>query len=109
MPDVEHTSPDKGATVSTTEARQGRRGKHALWILVISMGLIVVIYAVMVGGVFGGRLSQPGGQTVTSRGALQQSGGFNTPVEAARQNERSPTVSPSVQPSAGRDQTPTAQ
>lgn len=36
-------APSQDAPVlDATEARQGRRGKHALWILVISLALVVV-------------------------------------------------------------------
>jgi hypothetical protein len=104
MPVADNSEPHDRPVLNTMQARQGRRGRHALWILVISLGLIVVVYAVMVGGVFGSRLSRPGGQTRANSAALQQSGGFNAPVEAARQTEQSPTVSPSVPPSAGKEQ-----
>ena len=57
------TKTQDSPALSPTEARQGLRGRHLLWVLGISLGLIVAIYAVMVGGVWSGRLSQPGGQT----------------------------------------------
>lgn len=106
MPAARDSQPHDAPELNVTQARQGRRGRHALWVLVISLGLIVIIYAVMVIGVQPTRLSQPGGQTTTSQEALRQSGNFNAPVAAARQTEQSPTVSPSVPPSAGKDQPP---
>ena len=38
---------DMHPDLNATEARQGRRGRHVLWILVISTALIVVIYAIV--------------------------------------------------------------
>ena len=63
MPAAQDPKIQDPPVLNPTEARQGLRGRHVLWVLGISLGLIVVIYAVMVGGIWGGRLSQPGGQT----------------------------------------------
>jgi hypothetical protein len=72
MADIQHQQEDHGPVLTTTEARQGRRGRHVLWILVISMALLVVGYAVMVVGVQGTRLSSPGGQTGIDQKTLNQ-------------------------------------
>jgi hypothetical protein len=80
MADVQHQQEKHGPVLTTTEARQGRRGRHVLWILVISMALLVVGYGVMVVGVQGTRLSSPGGQTTIDQKTLQQSGGVNPPA-----------------------------
>ena len=78
----------QGPTVLTpTEARQGSRGRHLIWVLGISLGLIVVIYAVMVGGLWNGRLSQPGGQT---RADPSQAAGFQVAPPQPRQSENPP-------------------
>jgi hypothetical protein len=77
MADIQQQQGDHGPVLTTTEARQGRRGRHVLWVLVISMALLVVGYGVMVAGVQGARLSSPGGQTAIDRKTLQQSGGVN--------------------------------
>ena len=102
----DRTQEEPAPVLTATEARQGRRGRHMLWVLGVSMGLIVAIYAVMVLGVQGSRLSLPGGQTSVDQKALQQSGNGQAPPPQARQAEKSPTVSPSVQPPAGKEQTP---
>ena len=108
MAQAENQRPDQAPGLNTTRARQGSRGRHALWVLVISLGLIGVIYAVMVLGMQGTHASQPGGQTTVDRSTLQQAGGFQAPTPQARQTEQSPTVSPSIAPSAGKEQTPTS-
>ena len=79
MADIQHPQEDHGPVLTTTEARQGRRGRHVLWILVISMAVVVIGYAVMVVGVQGTHLSNPGGQTTIDKKTLQQSGGVNPP------------------------------
>ncbi len=66
-------------TANPTEARQGRLGRPVLWVLVISTGLIAVIFAVMVGGLWGGRLARPGGQTEVDQATLNQKGGQTAP------------------------------
>ncbi len=71
---------DHGPVLTTTEARQGRRGKHALWVLGVSMGLIVAIYAVMVVGVQGSHLSSAGGQTSVDQKTIAQTEGKTTPA-----------------------------
>jgi hypothetical protein len=38
---------DMHPDLNATEARQGRRGLHVLWILVISTALIVIIYGII--------------------------------------------------------------
>ncbi len=73
MADIQQQQGDHGPVLTTTEARQGRRGRHVLWVLVISMALLVVGYTVMVVGVQGTRLSSPGGQTTVDQKTLQQS------------------------------------
>ncbi len=72
--------------------------------LAISLGLIVVIYAVMVGGVWNGRLSQPGGQTRADQATLDQARGFQAPPAQPRQSENpqtSPTITPNPTNGAG--------
>ena len=77
--------PHEASTVLTpTEARGGLRGRHVLWVLGVSLGLIVAIYAVMVGGLWNGRLSKPGGQTLTTP---EQAQTFHTPPSTPRQGE----------------------
>jgi hypothetical protein len=82
--------------LTPTEARQGFIGRHLIWVLAISLGLIVVIYAVMVGGVWNGRLSQPGGQT---RAEPDQARSFQAIPSQPRQSEN-PQASPN--PTNGR-------
>src|SRR4051812_32942711 len=38
---------DSHPDLNATDARQGRRGMHVVWILVISLALIVVIYGII--------------------------------------------------------------
>ena len=102
MPAVRDSKPEHPPVLNPTEARQGFRGRHMLWVLAISMGLIVVIYAVMVGGVWGGRLSQPGGQTLAPQ---SQANSFQAPPSQPRQSENpqtTPTITPN--PTSGRGQ-----
>ncbi|HEY4029617.1 MAG TPA: hypothetical protein VGM25_04695 [Caulobacteraceae bacterium] len=105
MPATPETKPQDPPVLSPTEARQGFRGRHVLWVLVISLGLIVVIYAVMVGGIWNGRLSQPGGQTRASQSALTEAKGFQAPPSQPRESENpqtTPTITPN--PTNGRGQ-----
>ena len=105
MATVRDTKPQGSPALNATEARQGFTGRHLLWVLVISLGLIVVIYAVMVGGLWGGRLSQPGGQTRADQGAVNQAQGFQAPPPQPRQSENpqtTPTTPPN--PADGRGQ-----
>jgi hypothetical protein len=100
MPAARETKPEHAPVLKSTEARQGRRGGGVIWVLVISLGLIVVIYAAMVGGVFGGRLSKPGGQT-----EVGQNTNFNAPPSQPRESENpqtTPTTTPN--PATGRGQ-----
>ncbi len=97
MPAAQDRETQTSPVLSPTEARQGFSGRHLLWVLVISLGLIVVIYAVMVGGLWNGRLSQPGGQTQVQAPA----GSFKTPLSQPRQSE-TPQTAPN--PSNGRGQ-----
>ena len=86
MPAAHDSKPQDPPVLNPTEARQGLRGRHVLWVLVISLGLIVAIYAVMVGGLWGGRLSQPGGQTRADQNTLNEAKGFQAPSSPPRQN-----------------------
>jgi hypothetical protein len=106
MSNADNPRRDEPPALNTTQARQGRRGRHALWILIISFGACALIYAVMVAGMQTRRGASPGGQTIVDQNTLRQSGGFQAPPPQARQTEQSPTVSPSVQPSQGKDETP---
>ncbi|MGZ3272206.1 MAG: hypothetical protein ACXU82_06240 [Caulobacteraceae bacterium] len=92
MPVAREPKPQDPPVLTTTQARQGRRGRHVLLVLAISMGLIVVIYAVMVGGLWNGRLSQPGGQTRAGQSAIDQARGFQTPPAQPRQSETPQTT-----------------
>ena len=84
MADIQHQQEDHGTVLTTTEARQGRRGRHVLWILAVSMALLAVGYAVMVIGVQGTHLSNPGGQTTVDQKTRQQAGQFQSqPVQSA--------------------------
>jgi hypothetical protein len=96
MPAARDPKPQDPPVLNPMEARQGRRGRHVLWVLVISLGLIVVIYAVMVGGIWGGRLSQPGGQTRVDQSTLNQKG-FQAPPSQPRQSEN-PQTTPTITP-----------
>jgi len=80
--------------VGATDARQGLRGRHVLWVLGISLGLIVVIYAVMVGGLWNGRLSKPGGQTQATPDQAQT---FHAPPSQPRESEN-PQTTPTLTP-----------
>lgn len=107
MPAADDLKPQEPPVLNTTQARQGLRGRHVLWVLVISMGLIVVIYAVMVGGIWGGRLSRPGGQTMAGRQTLQQAGQFQAPPSQPRESENpqtTPTITPNPTNGAGQGQ-----
>jgi len=84
MPVARETKPHDPPELNATQARSGVRGVHLIWVLVISLGLIVLIYAVMVGGLWGGRLSQPGGQTREESSAARS---FNAPPPQPRQSE----------------------
>ncbi len=101
MADVQQPQGDQGPVLSTTQARQGRRGRHVLWILIISMAVLAVGYAVMVVGVQGTHLSNPGGQTTVDQKTLQQSGGFQAPPSQPRQTEN-PQTTPTLTPDAGK-------
>jgi hypothetical protein len=87
MPAAPDAKPQRPPVLNATQARQGFQGKHLIWVLAISLGLIVVIYAVMVGGVWGGRLSRPGGQTQAGQATVNQAGGFQTPSSQPRESE----------------------
>jgi hypothetical protein len=80
--------------LTPTQARQGLRGRHVLWVLGISLGLIVAIYAVMVGGVWNGRLSRPGGQT---QATPQEAQTFHAPPSQPRESEN-PQTTPTQTP-----------
>jgi hypothetical protein len=84
MPAAQDRKTQDPPVLSPTEARQGFRGRQMIWVLVISLGLIVIIYAVMVGGLWNGRLSQPGGQTQASP---SQAKSFQVPPSQPRQSE----------------------
>lgn len=93
MPDANDTQSNGTPPVlDATEARQGRRGRHMMWVLGISMGLIVAIFAVMVVGVQGTRLSAPGGQTTVDQATLDQAKGFSVPPSQPRQSENPQTA-----------------
>lgn len=84
MPAAQDPKTQNTSVLTPTEARQGSRGRGLIWVLAISLGLIVVIFAVMVGGLWTGRLSQPGGQTQAGQ---NQATGFQTPSSQPRQSE----------------------
>ena len=93
MSDANSPQPNEARPVlEATEARQGRRGRHMMWVLGISMGLIVAIFAVMVVGVQGTRLSAPGGQTTVDQATLNQAKGFNAPPSPPRESENPQTT-----------------
>ena len=105
MPAARDSKPHRPTVLNPTQARQGFRGRRVVWVLAISLGLIVLIYAVMVGGLWGGRLSQPGGQTRADRNTLNQAQGFQAPPPQPRQSENpqtTPTITPN--PTNGRGQ-----
>lgn len=102
MPAARDSKTQHAPVLNPTEARQGFRGRRLIWVLLISLGLIVVIYAVMVGGLWGGRLSQPGGQT---RAPQAQANSFQAPPSQPRESENpqtTPTTTPN--PTNGRGQ-----
>jgi hypothetical protein len=84
MPAAQDRKTQEPPVLTPTEARAGFKGGHLIWVLVISLGLIVVIYAVMVGGLWGGRLSQPGGQTRIDNNAARR---FDAPPPQPRESE----------------------
>jgi hypothetical protein len=90
MPAAQDRKTQDPPVLTPTEARSGFKGHHLIWVLVISLGLIVVIYAVMVGGLWGGRLSQPGGQTRADNSAARS---FDVPPPQPRQSENPPASS----------------
>jgi hypothetical protein len=104
MPAAHDSKPQNPPELNTTQARQGLRGRHVLWVLVISLGLIVMIYAVMVGGIWGGRLSQPGGQTRADRATLNEAKGFQTSPSPPRQSETPQTTPTTPNSTNGRSQ-----
>jgi hypothetical protein len=68
--------------LNATEARQGRRGKHVLWILIISLGLIVVIYGV-IWLMNAGPLSDKSGNAQADPAAAAT---YSAPAPAAKQD-----------------------
>ena len=74
-PEVEH-----GPVLEATEARQGRRGLHALWILIISTALAAIVLAILL-AIQAPGLSGPGGQVRANDASV------STPLTQARQTE----------------------
>lgn len=64
--------------LSETDARQGRRGRHVLMVLVISLALIVIAFTV-IWLTHNDKLSGPGGQTIAPPSAAEA---FNAPEPA---------------------------
>jgi hypothetical protein len=52
--------------LEATQARSGRRGLHALWILVVSTGLAAIVLLALL-AIQAPGLSGPGGQVTTNR------------------------------------------
>ena len=75
QPDAEH-----GPVLEATEARQGFRGLHALWILIISTVLAAIALTVLLAAQAPG-LSGPGGQVTSQKPTA------STPLTQARQTD----------------------
>ncbi len=97
------TTPGDGPRLEATEARQGRRGKHVLWILVMS--LVLVILALF--GAWAARApdlakADPNGTSRTSAAAS-----FNAPEPSAKQGDvtKAPGVAGETLPSDAATQT----
>lgn len=72
--------PEHPPVLNTTEARQGRRGRHALWILIVSLFLVVI-------ALFGSWISRSGDLAATNanNGARESDAvAFNAPEPAPR-------------------------
>jgi hypothetical protein len=96
MAEAQRQQGDQGPVLTTSQARQGLRGRHVLWILVISMGLVAIGYAVLVLGMQGRHGSSPGGQTTIDQKTLNQTG-FTAPPSQPRQSEN-PQTTPTITP-----------
>jgi flagellar basal body-associated protein FliL len=90
---------DNHPDLNATEARQGRRGMHVLWILVISLALVTVAFAVIWLSNAGPLSDKHGAKEAQPSAAAT----FNAPEPAARQdNAGTPTgdvLGPSAAPS----------
>jgi hypothetical protein len=86
--------PDSAAVLTPTEARQGLRGRHVLWILVISMAALIIGYTVLVVGVQNTHLTAAGGQTRVDQKALGESEG-TAPAKSA-DKQKSSGVTPGI-------------
>lgn len=76
--------PGDGVELTTTEARGSQRTGHAIWILVISLVLIVVLFGgyLMINAGHIQRLDHPAGRDLNASDAAT----YQTPPPAPRQN-----------------------
>jgi len=84
---VEENPSTEKPVLNATQARSGFRGRHVIWILGISLGLIVAIYAVMVGRMQTGHITSAGGQTTVDQKTFNEAKGFNTPPSQPKQSD----------------------
>ncbi len=79
--------------LNETQARQGRRGRHVLMILVISLALVTIAFAV-IWLTHSDDLAGPGGQQIAPPSTAAR---FNAPEPAAIQgDEATPTTRPTT-------------
>jgi hypothetical protein len=96
---VQNVEDGQAPVLNVTEARQGRRGKHVLWVLGISLALIIVgFFAVWM--VHAPSLSGPGGSSAVS--THEQVPGFKAPPSQPRESEN-PQTRPTATPGVGSD------
>jgi hypothetical protein len=94
---VQDAHDDEHAPVLTvTEARGALRGRHAAWVLGVSMALIVAGFAALYLYHLPHLNSGPGGQTPIDHRTLEQSGGLRT-------LQRHPQSAPAITPGVGSD------
>ena len=92
-PDGAAHAPDLDAT----HARQGRRGRHAFVILIVSLPLVVIAYVVIYAGHAGGLMGPRGGQEAANSSAARA---FNGPDRAPKVTETGPQAGHSPPPDA---------
>lgn len=102
MTETRPTDTDHGPVLNVTEARQGRRGKHVLWILIVS--LILVVAALF--GSWAARAPQLADSNANNGRASSGGEPFNAPEPAAKQTDvmQAPGV-PGETPASSRNTT----
>ena len=83
---VQNTTQDH-PVVAATRARQGRWGKHVLWVLIVSLALAALVLAITWGANSSRLSAVEGNQRAVSAAEAQMGETIPTP---ARQNEATP-------------------